>query len=137
MDWGLAKATRSPGEPGVLGTPGYMSPEQASGVAVDHLTDIYSLGAILKLMLTAAEPIAPPLRSICRKTLAADPNARYGSAGEMAAETARYLRGEKVLAHPESWLERAGRVYANHRTAIVLIAAYLLMRILFILFALP
>ena len=47
----------------------------------------------------------------------------------------RYLNGEPVLAYPEGLLERVGRIYARHRTAIVLVAAYLLMRVLFILFA--
>jgi eukaryotic-like serine/threonine-protein kinase len=67
--------------------------------------------------------------------MAADPNARYQSAGEMAADTVRYLSGEPVLAHPEGLLERVDRIYARHRTAIVLVAAYLLMRVLFILLA--
>ena len=67
--------------------------------------------------------------------MAGDPNARYQSAGEMAADTARYLRGEPVLAYPEGLLERLGRIYARHRTAVVLVAVYLLMRVLFILFA--
>jgi serine/threonine protein kinase len=168
MDWGLAKVgakarkaapdeisavsrclrdeSRGTGQGGVLGTPGYMSPEQArsSTAEVDHRTDIFSLGAILAFMLTGMAPgeaptvtsgVSPPLRAICEKAMAADPNARYQSAGEMAADTVRYLGGEPVLAHPEDLLERAGRVYARHRTAIVLIAVYLLMRLLFILFA--
>jgi eukaryotic-like serine/threonine-protein kinase len=168
MDWGLAKvsanarkaapdeisavsrfmrdASRGTGQGGVLGTPGYMSPEQARGnpTEVDHRTDIFSLGAILAFMLTGrasgeaptvTSGVSPPLRAICEKATAVDPNARYQSAAEMAADTVRYLGGEPVLAHPEGLLERAGRVYARHRTAIVLIAVYLLMRFLFILFA--
>jgi eukaryotic-like serine/threonine-protein kinase len=168
MDWGLAKAgatgrksaedeifmvvpstqdsSRVTGQGGVLGTPGYMSPEQARGSTneVDHRTDIFSLGAILAFMLTgmasgevpaATSAVPRPLRAIFEKAMAADPNARYQSAGEMAADTVRYLRGEPVLAHPEGLLERVGRIYARHRTAIVLVAAYLLMRILFILLA--
>jgi eukaryotic-like serine/threonine-protein kinase len=168
MDWGLAKAgatgrksaedeismvvpstqdsSRVTGQGSVLGTPGYMSPEQARGSTneVDHRTDIFSLGAILAFMLTgmtsgevptATSAVPRPLRAICEKAMAVDPNARYQSAGEMAADIVRYLRGEPVLAHPEGLLERAGRIYARHRTAIVLVAAYLLMRILFILLA--
>ncbi len=53
----------------------------------------------------------------------------------MAADAVRFLSGEPVLAHPEGSFERVGRIYARHRTAIVLVAAYLLMRVLFILFA--
>jgi serine/threonine protein kinase len=167
MDWGLAKAsatvrdsaeselsmviplahgsTHATGQGSVLGTPGYMSPEQQSGSSqLDHRTDIFSLGAILVFMLTGSAPgevpaatsVAPrPLRAVCEKAMAADPNARYQSAGKMAADTVRYLSGEPVLAYPENFLERIGRLYTRHRTAIVLVAAYLLMRALFILFA--
>ena len=166
MDWGLAKAggttrksaedeistvaparqdsSRVTGQGSVLGTPGYMSPEQARGNEVDHRTDIFSLGAILAFMLTgmasgevptASSAVPRPLRAICEKAMAADPNSRYQSAGEMAADAVRYLSGEPVRAHPEGLLERVGRIYARHRTAIVLVAAYLLMRVLFILFA--
>ena len=150
MDWGLAIAGatgRKSAENGsVLGTPGYISPEQArdSTHEVDHRTDIFSLGAILAFMLsgmpsgempTAASAVPRPLRAICEKAMAADPNARYRSAGEMAADTARYLRCEPVLAYRERLLERAGRIYARHRIAIVLVAAYLLMRVLFVLLA--
>jgi len=55
-DFGLAKdedANRSISEPGtVMGTPYYMSPEQAKGLNVDHRSDLYSLGATLYHMLT-------------------------------------------------------------------------------------
>jgi eukaryotic-like serine/threonine-protein kinase len=168
MDWGLAIAgvtglksaeneismvlsptrnsSRVTGQGSVLGTPGYISPEQAHGNAheVDHRTDIFSLGAILSFMLTgmasgeipiATSAVPRPLRAICEKAMAGDPNSRYRSAGEMAADTARYLRGEPVLAYREGLLERVGRIYARHRTAIVLVAAYLLMRVLFVLLA--
>jgi serine/threonine protein kinase len=167
MDWGLAKvgatgrkcaedgismvvpatqdSSRVSGQGSVLGTPGYMSPEQARGCnEVDHRTDIFSLGALLAFMLTGAasgevptatSAVPRPLRAICEKAMATDPNARYQSAREMAADTVRFLSGEPVLAHPEGSFERVGRIYARHRTAIVLVAAYLLMRVLFILFA--
>ncbi len=65
--------------------------------------------------------------------MAADPNARYQSAGEMTDDIECYLNGAPVLAYSEGLLERASRIYARHRTAIVLVAAYLLMRVLFIL----
>jgi serine/threonine protein kinase len=164
MDWGLAKVgvtsqkpeteiatvvppahnSRVTGEGSVLGTPGYMSPEQVrgSGAEVDHRSDIFSLGVILSFVLTgstseelsaATGSVPRPLRAIGEKAMAANPNARYQSAGEMSADIARYLRGAPVLAYPEGLIERAGRIYARHRTAIVLVAAYLLMRVLFIL----
>jgi len=166
MDWGLAKvgatglklaeneiatvvrptqnSLRVTGQGSVLGTPGYMSPEQArdSTTEVDHRTDIFSLGAILWFMLTGTTPgelpagtgsMPRPLRAICERAMAADPNARYQFAGEMTADIGRYLSGAPVLAYPEGLLERAGRLYTRHRTAIVLVAAYLLMRVLFIM----
>ncbi len=153
MDWGLAKAgapgLRS-GENGsargsILGTAGYMSPEQARGDAeVDHRTDIFSLGAILWFLLKGAPPtdqpavtatVPRPLAAVCRKAMAADPSMRYQSAGALAADVAHYLNGAPVRAYRESLLERAARIYARHRTAVVLVAVYLLMRLLFILFA--
>jgi eukaryotic-like serine/threonine-protein kinase len=167
MDWGLAKAaapdlkiagneTASSGQPiqnsfrvtgrgSILGTPGYMSPEQARGEAhTDHRTDIFSLGAILWFMLTGSAPgeqldappgLPRPLRAICGKAMAADPSARYQSAGEMTTDIAHYLNGEPVSAYPESLLERGNRILARHRTAVILVAVYLLMRVLFILLA--
>jgi len=82
----------------------------------------------------AAGSVPRPLRAICEKAMAADPRARYQSAQEMTADIANYRNEEPVSAYSESLLERAGRVFARHRTAIVLVAVYLLMRVLFILF---
>ena len=166
MDWGLAKvgvtsleageteiatavqptqnSLRVTGQGSVLGTRGYMSPEQARGdIEVDHRTDIFSLGAILTFMLTGSAPgelpaasgsVPRPLRAICEKAMAADPNARYQSARGMTADITHYLNGEPVSAYPEGLLERSGRVFTRHRTAVVLVAVYLIMRVLFILF---
>jgi eukaryotic-like serine/threonine-protein kinase len=166
MDWGLAKVGAAGPRPAeneissilpltpnpsritsqgcVLGTPGYMSPEQVRGgtTELDRRSDIFSLGAILALMLTGSvrrellagsKSVPRPLRAICQKAMAADPNARYQSAGEMTGDIECYLNGAPVLAYSESLFERAARIYARHRTAIVLVAAYLLMRVLFIL----
>lgn len=163
MDWGLAKfdtaglepseneiaspiptSSRVPGKGSVLGTPGYMSPEQARGdTELGHRTDIFSLGALLWFMLTGSTPadfaadrdMPRPLRAICEKCMAADPDARYQSAAEMTADLAHYLDGAPVSAYSESLFERASRLYTRHRTAVVLVAAYLLMRLLFILWA--
>jgi eukaryotic-like serine/threonine-protein kinase len=162
MDWGLAKA--SPADPhnppfqidsvptvdpprdtlpgSVLGTPGYMSPEQAHGqTRIDHRTDIYSLGAILCFLLNespnpsgTSATVPSALRAISAKALDSDPNARYQSAGDLAADVVRYLNGAPVTAYPESLLERLARILARNQTAVVLLAAYLLMRLLFILF---
>jgi eukaryotic-like serine/threonine-protein kinase len=160
MDWGLAKVgiTRSKpemaeflasshgtGQGSVLGTPGYMAPEQALGSnEVDQRTDIFSLGAILRFILTQSGPGEPPvastklprpLRAICEKAMAADPNARYQSARELTADLAHYLNGAPVSAYSEGIFERMGRIYSRHSTAFALVLVYLFMRFLFIFLA--
>jgi eukaryotic-like serine/threonine-protein kinase len=171
MDWGVAKikeAVRSEvsieaqGNPGsnfstglaetahgrILGTPGYMSPEQARGEigSIDERTDIYSLGAILAFMLAGGGPVEPngsrpsqpvphPLRAICAKAMAPDPATRYASVQELSSDITKYLDGLPVTAYRESVFERALRLFTRHRVAIVLVGAYLLMRLLFILFS--
>ena len=66
--------------------------------------------------------------------MAAEPAERYPKVEELAADLSRYLAGLPVGAHREGWLERAGRFARRHRTAILLILAYLLMRVLLIFF---
>lgn len=148
MDFGLAK--RDTGEATmtidgqVLGTPAYMSPEQASGQVrwVDRRTDIYALGVVLFRLLTGELPFrgtassqiqqritddAPgprqlddtvpiDLANVCVKCLQREPSGRYATAEEVAAEMRRYLSGEPVLARPLSWWGRAGR-WARRRPA--------------------
>ena len=141
MDYGLAK--REVGEVTmtvdgqILGTPSYMSPEQASGQShwVDRRTDIYSLGVMIFKLLTNELPFrgniqkqiqqrlsedAPNPRSlnrhiprdaatICLKCLERDPNKRYQTAQAIADELRRFLRGEPIHARPISRVARVAR----------------------------
>jgi serine/threonine protein kinase len=149
MDFGLAK--REIGEitmtvdGHVLGTPAYMSPEQAAGEGhwTDRRTDIYSLGVILFRMLTGELPFRgnaqmqihqrltadPPdprqlnrhlprdLCTICLKCLERDPNRRFSTAKELADECGRYLRGEPIQSRPISRVERSLR-WARRKPAV-------------------
>ncbi len=124
MDFGLARAIEGSGltRTGVIvGTPEYMSPEQAQGEAVDHRTDIYSLGVVLYHMLTGHSPFArstphaallahlthdPPSvseinralpRSVAMvvvKAMAKDPQHRYASAGQLARDLEIAITGK-------------------------------------------
>jgi eukaryotic-like serine/threonine-protein kinase len=123
----------------VMGTPGYMSPEQARG-DVEHLdarSDIFSLGALLRFLLTGKpEGTTAPdklLAGICAKSTVTSPAERYPSVQEMALDISRYLDGLAVGAHPENVLEKVGRFYRRYSVAILLIAAYLFMRMILLL----
>ena len=142
LDWGIARRPDEPAEPEgtVLGTRAYMSPEQAEGRTgrVDARSDVYGLGAILA-ELAAAEPrpAGHPRRaiaSIAARAMASDPDGRYSGVPELSADVGRLLEGESPLAHAESLPERAGRLFRRYRVPILLVLAYLLMRILLILF---
>jgi WD40 repeat protein len=158
MDFGLAR--REAGDPtmtregDVLGTPAYMSPEQARGQShrVDGRSDVYSIGAIFYQLLTGKLPFRgnarmilhqllhdeprPPrslnkkiprdLETICQKAMAATPAERYETARELADDLRRFLKGEAILARPPSVWERARRWAKRRRTLVAAAAVGLL-----------
>ena len=129
LDWGVAALAR---RGSIAGTRGFVAPEQAAGAAMNPQSDIFSLGAILS-EISSDETARPALESIRAKAMAERPQDRYASALELGAEIARYVDGEPVHAHRETLWERAVRLFARHYMWIVLVAAYLVMRILLLL----
>ena len=134
MDWGAAQAWRAaPGSDAaaadagtVLGTRGFMAPEQERAEAIDARADVYSLGAVLSWLCDGTAP--RPLRAICDRAMAGSPDQRYATAAALGADVARFRAGHAVDAHRESpfeWIARFGRTY---RVAILLVVAYIVMR---------
>lgn len=157
-DFGLAKQiggdSSLTGTGDRLGTPSYMSPEQASGHSgtVSQASDVYSLGAVLYELLTGRPPfrghtildtlsqvmherpvrprtIAPSiledLQMICLKCLEKVPSDRYESAGDLSADLQRFLNDEPVTARPISRLALIGRKLRRHRIALTVVATIL------------
>jgi serine/threonine protein kinase len=125
----------------VMGTPGYMSPEQARGEVelLDARSDIFSLGALLRFILTQKTPagLAPrldrSLEAICAKATAERRESRYSGVQDLGQDVSRYLDGLAVGAHRESVFEKIGRFYRRYRFFILLILAYLAMRVTLLL----
>jgi serine/threonine protein kinase len=137
LDWGIAKVLDGRHEPPgiIVGTPDFMAPEQARGEndRVDLRSDVFALGGVLRFILTGTQP-SPSLIAVCSRAQAENPAERYSSAIELSQEVDRHLNGMPVHAYRESVVEQAARVVRNNRMAFSLIAAYLLMRILFLFF---
>lgn len=174
IDWGLAKATgrvdqldahptNIPLSPlsgssleqteagAMLGTPAFMSPEQANG-QIDELgsaTDLYSLGATLYNLLTGRPPVVGPdiaevlarvrdgrldpprsvvpeiprpLEAVCLKALSLRPDDRYPTAKSLADDVERWLADEAVTAANEPWLDRLRRWSRRHRLLVAVAA---------------
>ncbi|MGP0068029.1 MAG: tetratricopeptide repeat protein [Isosphaeraceae bacterium] len=177
IDWGLAKAigrhdpTGAEGAVGytlvppsgsghaltlgVLGSPPYMSPEQAAGAteSLGPATDVYGLGGILFALLTGEPPvegktteevldqvrrgavrsprslnpsIPGALEAVCLKALANEPRHRYPTALELAGDVEHWLADEPVSAWREPFAVRARRWARQHRTAVSVAVAALL-----------
>lgn len=142
---GSTEVTVVTGHGTVMGTPGYMSPEQARGDVeqLDERSDIFSLGALLRFLLTrdshgdlasSGRRFEKPLEAICAMAMSQAPANRYPSVQELALDVSRYLDGLAVGAHQESFLEKLARFYRRYRFFILLIAAYLVMRVLILFF---
>jgi serine/threonine-protein kinase len=177
VDWGLAKAlgrtethaisderilvpSLSSGSaetlPGsALGTPGYMSPEQARGDLdqVGPRSDVYSLGATLYCLLTGRPPVEdddvgvvlravqkgdfpPPravdpsidraLEAVCLRAMALRPEDRYSTPRALAEDIEHWMADEPVAAWREPWPRRARRWERRHRTAVMAAASGLM-----------
>jgi serine/threonine protein kinase len=161
MDWGIAAVTGAPGEgadggrvepssgpveSGVLGTIGYMAPEQARSEAITPATDQYALGMMLAEIATLRTPragstmqqigkaisnappplvsakgraIAPELAAIVGKATATRPEDRYIAVADLAADVRGFASGEPVSVVPDDVWKRMGR-RLKRRPALVL-----------------
>jgi tetratricopeptide (TPR) repeat protein/tRNA A-37 threonylcarbamoyl transferase component Bud32 len=181
VDWGLAKTIGRPEGQGsadeatlrpssgsgeaatqagsAVGTPAYMSPEQAEGrlAELGPATDVYGLGATLYALLTGRAPflgrepgevlskvrrgeMVPPrrvkaevpagLEAICLRAMALRPKDRYASALELAAEVEHWLADEPVAAYREPLAARLGRLARRHPAQVAAVAAAVLVALL-------
>jgi serine/threonine protein kinase len=125
MDWGVAQDASGDSEPVVVGTPGFMAPEQERADTVDSRADLFALGALLAHLV----PDAPPaLSAIARKASAADPDGRYQTVEALAADLDRFRDQDPVEAYQESLAERLVRLYRRYELPILLLVAYVVMR---------
>jgi len=153
LDWGVSKwaslrdaddaalpaapAEIDTGAGAIVGTRGYMAPEQARGdsASVDARADVYSLGMLLThmLSLSSTRGMPRPLSAILRKATSVEPSARYSDAADFAKDVLRFLAAERVRAHRENLLEQTLRLYRRHRILVLIVAAYLAVRLALIL----
>ena len=136
------------------GTLGYISPEQLHpDESIGPPSDVYSLGATLYQILTGNPPfngrdrnvvelirsgtfphprqvrksISRRLEAICLKAMSLQPQSRYATAKQLAADLSNWMRDEEILARPDRWFQRIARYSRRHRTvtasAVILLVA--------------
>jgi serine/threonine-protein kinase len=130
MDWGVARESGAR-DAQIAGTPGFMAPEQERGDPVDASADIFALGALLRAILPSTLPRA--LAAICANAAAPAKSGRYATARDLADDVSRWLEGQPVSAYRENVIERAGRWLSRNRALVTIVLAYLVMRIIVIL----
>jgi len=142
LDWGVAKIRDDPrpsaayqtSDGTVIGTQNYMSPEQARGEVdqLDERADIYSLGAVLSFLLKDQPKVSKAAHAISSKATATAKESRYATASDLSADIGRLLDAEPVSAYRENAFERTSRWVGKNRFLVLLVLAYLLMRIILI-----
>lgn len=117
MDWGVEV---------VAGTPGFRAPESS----LNQLSDIYSLGALLRFVLPSRPPRA--LRAVAEKAMTTDPAGRYADVSTLLADIGRFQDGLAVEAWREPWWFGLRRFAARNAVLLWLLAAYVVVK--FVLF---